>query len=137
MSTTSPLRAAEAISDLPTLSKLHYGRPKFDRRLSDKILAAYNHAYAIGELELADRIWNLLKRTEEKEANDFARWNAKRFGTRRQRTSSALHQAALWKEYVDCRTKYQTITLRPEITAESAEEAKVALKHSYAMWTLS
>ena len=41
------------------------GLPRYNRRLSDKILAAFNHAYAAGEIEIASRIRETLARLDK------------------------------------------------------------------------
>ena len=45
-------RAAELFGDV--------GAPDHDRRLSDKILAAFNHAYSVGETAIAEQLRVLL-----------------------------------------------------------------------------
>ena len=36
------------------------GLPRYIRRLTDKVLSAFNHAYAVGELEAAERLRDTL-----------------------------------------------------------------------------
>ena len=40
------------------------GAGEFNRRLSDKILSAFNHAYAIGAVEIAEKLKTVLKENE-------------------------------------------------------------------------
>ena len=44
------------------------GAPRYNRRLSDKILAAFNHAYAVGEIEIASRLREVLARLDNDQA---------------------------------------------------------------------
>lgn len=60
------------------------GTPRYDRRLSDKILAAFNHAYASGAVQAAVRLKAVLADVEGKERERHER-----------RAGSAVAQADL------------------------------------------
>ena len=72
----------------------HTGIPRYNRRLSDKILAAFNHAYAVGEIEMASRLREILARLDKDQAEGE--------GQRRD-GAIALCQADLWIEFVEVR----------------------------------
>jgi hypothetical protein len=93
------------------------GRPQFERRLSDKLLFAYNQAYADGQVQLAQRLRILL---EEAEAA-----GRRRHPERRQR--AAGQQADLWTAFCDARELYRHAeALRPEGSESSAEGRQIA-----------
>lgn len=137
MSGTPSSSKSDDDSEEPSLSALGYGSPKFDRRLSDKVLAAHNHAYAIGERDLADRLLELLKRTEDDERAAVARRNQSLAASRRQRQSSAVNQAALWRAYMDALDTYDTLVIQMKISTERLDAAKALVKRSLARWRLS
>ena len=97
------------------------------RRLSDKILTAFNHAYASGETEIAE----LLRRALE--------FHEKKYAARQDRRSgfSALGQADLWIRFVEARDHYKVISedtgLKPEVIANALD----GMKDAYKRWSLS
>ncbi len=62
------------------------------RRLSDKILTAFNHAYAQDRRDIADMLLQALNQCRETEGAE--------------RVSGALEQARLWMRYVQIRERY-------------------------------
>src|SRR5690606_5061814 len=74
------------------------GLPEFDRRLTDKILAAFNHAYAVGEVEVARRLHTVLALAEGHE-----RGRVLAASGMERRGNGALAQADLWVAYVEAR----------------------------------
>lgn len=83
------------------------GRPRFERRLTDKLLLAYNQAYAQGETRLAERLRTLLEEAE-------AAGRRRRPDRRRQR---AGRQADLWTAFCDARELYRQAA---EVRADAA-----------------
>jgi hypothetical protein len=83
------------------------GLPRYNRRLSDKILAAFNHdyAYAAGEIEIASRIREMLARLDK----DLPEGEG-----RRRDGAIALCQADLWIEFVEVRNDYRTVCDKPK-----------------------
>jgi hypothetical protein len=47
------------------------GMPGFDRQLTDKILAAFNHAYAVGDIQVARRLHAVLALAEDHERSQL------------------------------------------------------------------
>jgi hypothetical protein len=93
------------------------GEASYGRRLSDKILAAFNHAYAQGRRDIADQLLQSLNLCRDLEGAD--------------RVSGALEQARLWMFYVQARDRFAAM----EADGSSAlEEAKRALTEAYAAW---
>lgn len=74
------------------------GVPHSNRRLSDKLLAAFNHAYAIGEADMATRLRSLLLEIE-------TAW-PRPAGPAERRRTGAVEQADLWVDFVDARERY-------------------------------
>ena len=68
------------------------GIPRYNRRLSDKILAAFNHAYAMGEIEIASGIREVLARLDS---------DVPEGPEQRRDGAIALCQADLWIEFVE------------------------------------
>lgn len=114
-----------------------YGKPKFDRRLSDKILAAYNHAYAADEVELADKLRVLLEEAERKEVFRCGRPGTSVLDVPVRRSSSSVQQGRLWSQFVDARQRYISLSIREKSSAEELKSASDAMRLSYARWVVS
>lgn len=98
---------------------------KHNRRLTDILLAAFNHAYAVGERDIADKLRDML------EELDGRRYN----GTERRR-SDALSQAELWVAFVEARDRYRKLCdEKPDHTKTLS--ALEAMKESYRRWSVS
>ena len=100
--------------------------PKHNRRLTDILLAAFNHAYAVGERDIAERLRELI------EELDGRRYN----GGENRRRSDALSQAELWVAFVEARDQYR------KLSDEKPDHSKTlsaleAMKESYRLWSLS
>ena len=93
-----PIRPDHIVDDI--------GTPKYNRRLSDKILAAFNPAYAVGEMEVAASLRELLARLDK--GADSEDENLRREGT------IALSQADLWIEFVEARNDYRVACDTPQ-----------------------
>lgn len=117
--------AADCGIDLDSL-----GVPGFDRRLTDKILAAFNHAYAIGDLEVARRLHAVLALAESHERSRIlADANIER------RDSGAIDQADLWVAYVEARNSYQAVCHDGGAESIEARAAFEAMKRAYRRWS--
>ncbi len=114
-----------------------YGKPRFDRRLSDKILTAYNHAYACDELELASKLRSLLEEAEGKEIAHCERGGGSILDMPVRRTSNAVRQARLWTQFVDARQGYVSLSIRSSSSEQQVREAFNAMQTSYARWVVS
>ncbi|MEP4377722.1 MAG: hypothetical protein ABJ215_02525 [Alphaproteobacteria bacterium] len=102
------------------------GIPRYNRRLSDKILAAFNHAYAVGEIEIASGIREVLARLDHDDPEGK--------GQRRD-GAIALCQADLWIEFVEARNDYRTVCDKPGANAGSVEMSLAAMKDAYQRWS--
>src|SRR5512141_2876572 len=65
MAEGTPINAAQLFSDDASEFFIDAGVPRYNRRLTDKILAAFNHAYAMGEMDLARNLWECLVAAEK------------------------------------------------------------------------
>ncbi|MBO6784266.1 MAG: hypothetical protein JJ899_13495 [Alphaproteobacteria bacterium] len=83
----------------PDVIDTDVGTPKYSRRLSDKVLAAFNHAYAVGELEVAASLREVLARLDNAQAELDPH--------QRRDSAIALSQADLWIEFVEARNDYR------------------------------
>jgi hypothetical protein len=107
--------------------RVAYGAPSYDRRLTDRILAAFNHAYATGERGVAAVLRRALK--------DATGAGKDCPGARR--ATDPLHQADLWVAFVDARETYRrkseaTVPDRPAV-----ETARDAMIEAYKRWSFS
>ena len=97
------------------------------RRLTDKILAAFNHAYAVGETAIADRLREILAfvesaRNERGDTHD---------------AYDPLAQAETWVEFVKARNHYKWICENRRNDPAGAADALAAMKEAYRRWSLS
>lgn len=114
-----------------------YGKPRFDRRLSDKILSAYNHAYAADEMELANKLRGLLEEAEGKEIAHCERAGGSVLDVPVRRSSNAVQQARLWAQFVDARQGYVSKSIRASSSEAEVRDAFNAMQTSYARWVVS
>jgi hypothetical protein len=102
-----------------------FGVPNHLRRLSDKILAAFNHAYAAGEEEIARRLHGALVAAERQAS---AQNPERRIGT-------TLLQAELWVGYIEARNRYlgmaQDSATEPRMLSTVEREMRAA----YRQWS--
>ncbi|MGE5539545.1 MAG: hypothetical protein ACM30I_13080 [Gemmatimonas sp.] len=70
--------------------------PSYERRLSDKLLAAHNHAYAAGNRRVAGEILDILALVDAAERRASER-----------RGLDALERAHRWVAFVDARESYE------------------------------
>lgn len=107
-----------------------HGMPVFDRRLTDKILAAFNHAYAVGDLEVARRLHAALAIAEDHERRQVRAAD----GIER-RGADAVDQAGLWVAYVEARNNYQAACKAGGDDGDAARTAFAAMKRAYQRWS--
>jgi hypothetical protein len=103
------------------------GQPHFDRRLADKILAAFNHAYAAGEAAIAEQLHGLLADVEARA----------RHAHPERRGESALDNAERWVGFVEARNRYRACSERPDLDPQATAEALEAMKQAYKLWSLA
>lgn len=102
-----------------------FGIPGYLRRLSDKILAAFNHAYAAGEEEIAYRLHDALVAAEQQA----------RLQHPERRIGTALQQAGLWVAYVDARNLYLGVAQDRAADRTMVEAAEARMAQSYRNWS--
>lgn len=98
------------------------GTPRHDRRLSDKILAAFGHAYAEGALGVAA----VLRRALEEAEGAL---------TAERRAGVALVQADLWVAFVDSRDAFRRASAARTPDSEALEQARAEMMDAYKRWS--
>ena len=120
-----PLTAPDSFSgDKAVSATADPGTPKYNQRLTDKILAAFNHAYSIGEADLACDLWDTLVAAEKVGAREISG----------RRPNQALELAALWMTFVDARNRYYTLNEVPEADPRDTGHAFEDMKAAYLQW---
>jgi hypothetical protein len=124
MAEGTPINASQLFSDDASEFFIDAGVPRYNRRLTDKILAAFNHAYAMGEMDLARSLWECLV-AAEKLGQQFHQ---------RRRPNQALDLAAEWVAFVDARDRYREVSRTPQTAAEEASDAFRTMRDAYQSW---
>jgi len=117
------MESAAPVLDTVPLGEL--GAPAHDRRLGDKILAAFNHAYGMGERQIASVLIEALIKTESRMLECG----------RERRGPGVLEQADAWVAFVDARNAYNTACARDGTEAGVAEAAFLRMKQAYRLWS--
>lgn len=122
-STTAKTKSSAAVA---AASADRFGAPGYDRRLSDKVLAAFNHAYASGATKAATRLKAVLAEVEaaERRAHD-------------RRRSSAVAQADHWVVFVEARNAYNALADDKATKPAQLEAALERMKEAYRAWSES
>jgi hypothetical protein len=117
------------LDTLPIQSEINVsiGAPKHDRRLSDKILAAFSHATAEGAPAVAALLHRAL---EEAERDLDGAGNQRRRG-------GALVQADLWVEFVDARDRFRRDFYAEAPDPMDVERSRVEMMDAYKRWSYS
>jgi hypothetical protein len=102
------------------------GAPSHSRRLSDKVLAAFNHAYAVGEIEVGTRLREILAKLEQERV--LAHGN-------RQAMAVALGQADLWVDFVEARNDYRVACEDDLLDSEAVTRVLDQMKDAYQRWS--
>ena len=97
------------------------------RRLSDKILNAFSHAYAVGESDIAGRLKDAL------EANEARRNN----GSDCRTTYDPLGQAEKWVAFVEARNRYKAASATAAEDSSEVVDALEQMKDAYRLWSMS
>ncbi|MBI3451419.1 MAG: hypothetical protein HY057_01010 [Rhodospirillales bacterium] len=103
-----------------------YGTPEYNRRLSDKILAAFNHAYATGERAIADKLWSVLVEIDGALAPEI---KSQRKGP------GAVSQAELWVAFVEARNRYRRVMEQTGGSGRDLAQALEDMKETYRRWS--
>ena len=96
-----------------------------NRRVSDKILAAFSHAYAVSEFDTATKLRNILVEHEAEYAAP---------GERRKR-SDPVAQADLWVAFIEARNCYNSISEKKGVSQDRIETALTEMKNAYQIWS--
>lgn len=112
---------------LPLLSEILVVRPapKYDRRLSDKILAAFSHAYEIGERGVALTLRRALEEAELR---------LPEIG-RERRAGDALQQADLLVEFIDAREAHKRANERQPTDPDEIDRTSREMLEAYRRWS--
>jgi hypothetical protein len=105
------------------------GTPQYDRRLSDKILAAFSHAYAEGATAVAA----ILRRALEEAERDMESLAP----DRDRRQSAALTQADLWMEFVEARDFFRRAFAAEVPDPKDLERTRGEMMDAYKRWSYS
>ncbi len=100
------------------------GRPAHDRRLSDKILAAFTCAYGGGSLRTAERLRAVLADVEQEERRRHDR-----------RGQSALDQADHWVRFIKARDAYSVLAEDDAASPADREAALNMMRQAYRAWS--
>jgi len=102
-------------------------RSESRRRLSDKILAAFNHAYAVGEADVARTLKSALKRNE-KHAGKYSEMR---------NSYDPLGEAELWVAFVEARNAYRAACDGKKHDSALIARSLEAMKEAYRVWSAS
>lgn len=124
MADAAKISANDLFSGDPNEIFVDAGVPKYNRRLTDKILAAFNHAYSSGEGDLARDLWECLAYAEKRGAEQF----------KRRRPNQGLELAALWMAFVDARNNYRKLSDDAGADEDETSRAFRSMKQAYLSW---
>ncbi len=95
------------------------------RRLSDKILAAFNHAYSVGEFDIAKQLKAALA-NNEKQAGPHKEMR---------KFYDPLGEAERWIGFVNTRNGYRTACDKNNNDPDAVVEALESMKDAYRLWS--
>ncbi len=119
-----PIEAAQLFSDDGGEGFIDAGLPRYSRRLTDKILAAFNHAYSMGELDIARSLWECLVAAEKIGVQQYPR----------RRPNQALDLAGEWVAFVDARDRYRDLNRADAVDPADAAEALSTMREAHRAW---
>ncbi len=100
-------------------------RHEITRRLSDKILTAFNHAYSIGENEIADKLREVLACNEKNS----------RVEVEQRGKFDPIGQADLWVAFIEARNRYKKVSDHRKPQRETTDMALETMKEAYRRWS--
>ncbi len=109
----------------PPLTERSAPRHEITRRLSDKILTAFNHAYAIGETEIADKLREVLDCNEKNS----------RVEVEQRGNFDPIGQADLWVAFVEARNLYKKVCDDRKPPRGAVDKSLEAMKDAYRRWS--
>ena len=102
------------------------GVPEHNRRLTDKILEAFTHAYSIGEVDVAKRLRAILVELEEQGQGRFPG----------RRACEAAAQADAWVQFVEARDDYRRLSQSSKADPDRVKAALEQMKEAYKTWSM-
>lgn len=102
------------------------GTPTHGRRLSDKVLAAFNHAYAVGEIDVAANLREILAKLEKERVLAHSQ---------RKANPVSLSHADLWVEFVEARNDYRVACDDDSLDAGAVDTMLARMKETYQRWS--
>jgi hypothetical protein len=122
--------SAEAVIDRPSQGvediASETGTPSHSRRLSDKVLAAFNHAYAVGEINVAANLREILAKLERDRVLAHSQ---------RKANPVALSHADLWVDFVEARNDYRVACEDESLDANAVAGVLERMKDTYQRWS--
>ena len=100
------------------------GQPDYNRRLADKILAAFTHAWSVGERDVAQQLRKSLELVERRIPAD----------SQGRRADASTRQADLWVEFVADREAYRKLSEKGGDDGR-LDAAMNRMKDSYRLWS--
>jgi len=110
--------------------------PRYQRRLTDKILAAFTHSYALDEIELANVLFAALRLAEDatRSRHGDAAGSAGRPESR-ENPGQAVQMAEYWVRLIDARQRYQQVLAGNAASDDpAAVKAHREMSEAYAAW---
>lgn len=126
MANTADMSKEDGTEDSDQLTT-DVGTPKYNRRLSDKILSAFNHAYAVGDFEIAASLREVLGRLDKGSDSENER--------QRRDSAIALSQADLWIDFVEARNDYRAACDTPQSDPIALDCMLDVMKSTYGRWS--
>ncbi|MDH3738706.1 MAG: hypothetical protein OER92_05885 [Alphaproteobacteria bacterium] len=94
--------------------------------MSDKVLAAFNHAYAVGEIDVAANLREILAKLEKERVLAHSQ---------RKANPVALSHADLWVEFVEARNDYRVACDDESLDGQTVAEILTRMKDAYLRWS--
>ena len=107
-----------------SLTLIDDANPRYQQRLTDKILAAFTHSYALDEIELATELWAALELAERVSERE----NSRRV------PNQALRLAQYWIKLVDAKRRYHDAMSIAGGREGEADQALQEMKAAYQAW---
>jgi hypothetical protein len=105
----------------------HVGEPEYTRRLADKILSAFNHAYAAGEHDIARDLRAALAKLDKRV----------RTAGPKPRAQSVLDEADRWVAFVQARDRYKGLSGDAGADPSAVGRALAEMKNAFKLWCQS
>ena len=96
------------------------GEPKYTRRLGDKILTAFTHAYSVGRLDLSEKLLDVLNSCSEQDGQE--------------RSGPILELATCWMQFVQARNRFNEVADANGEDSAAAAQAFQEMKDAHQKW---